>query len=199
MVFGTNHLMIKKFVFSILFLCCSVFLFGQELSEKHKGIPMEKNEEATESFFLAPISFFGTSSATGPFQIDRYRMDLNIMDIGLPRDTPEKPIDILAIARARESERRTQSRIFEATSRQLAQIQKQSRVFVNNRDSYIRSNNQLEFNSRLTPDGGIRNEAIQDIRQPFIDPFYGTYGYPYYYPNSSRNYRNRSRGGFYFY
>lgn len=176
-------------------------MFGQELSEKQKGIPLEQDKQIEESFFLVPISFFGTSSANGPFQIDRYKMDLNIMDIGFPADATAKPINILAIARAQELEKRTQSRIFEATSRQLAQIQRQSRVYINNRDSYIRSNSQLEFNSKLTPDGGIRNEAIRDIRQPFIDPFYGSYGYPYYNNsfNSFRNYNNRSRGGFYFY
>lgn len=170
----------KKIFISILFLFLGIIFYGQELETGENAIPAEKSKIEEEIPLFQTMNLVSPASRMGPFQVDRYKIHFNLIDISFSRDK-ETSIDILAIARAEEFERKSRIRDFKAPIRQLKQIRSQVQVF-GFQSAWGRSNDNRQFDSRLTPDGGIRNEALRDIRQPFINPypFYGGYGRPYY-------------------
>ncbi len=163
-------------------------LMCQELRKDNRSIPSKEHQSIKEiAAELFPLSIDRTPP--GPFSVERFVVPINLMDIN-PSESGNENLDILAISRTQEQKRKAQIRSVN-TSRQLDQIKAQVRVFLNqdqrNRDIYNRANNDLNYDKR-TPDGGIRNEALRDIRQPFMTPYYDYYGrrgyspYGYRYP-----------------
>lgn len=174
-----------------IFISCVVLYTGlraQELRDEDRSIPAVEQKSTKEiAAELFPLSIDNTPS--GPFSVQRFAVPINLIDID-PSGNEYQELDILAVSRAKEQNRRSQIRSIN-TAKQLDQIKAQVRVFLNqdqqqSQDIYNRANNNLNYNKR-TPDGGIRNEAMRDIRQPFMNPYYNYgrrgyyYGYPGYY------------------
>jgi len=162
----------KEIFTSILLLCFGLVFYGQELETETHAIPAEKSEVDAEAPLFQTMNVLSPAFRMGPFQVDRYKIPINLIDISFPSNQ-ETPIDILAMAKAKENKKKSQMRDFKAPIRQLEQIRSEVQVFEFQVD-LGRSTNNLHYNNKNTPDGGIRNEALRDIRQPFINP------YPYY-------------------
>lgn len=173
--------MMKKFAFSLLIFICTIPLFGQEIEGSKLTIPAERLEEEISIPEIDRIELNVPTYGIGPLDPRSYPLPYSLTDIGFPRDE-NVSIDILAIGQAQERHKRSQRRSVEVT-RQLQQIKSQVQVFQErDRDSWNRANDDLRFNSKMTPDGGIRNEAVRDIRQPFVNPYYDFYRRNYYSP-----------------
>lgn len=170
----------KKFILFLSFVFISCFLYAQELENNNFAIPAEKKENVEEEEMLFErIQLNSSLSAVGPFNIERYKIDINLIDLDFSKEEDHK-LDILAIGRAEEMRRRAGFKDIKAPTRQMQQIRSQVQVFRIQSD-WARSNDDLQYDGRKTRDGGIRNEALKDIRQPFINPYYGRFGRPYYY------------------
>ncbi|MDR6301409.1 hypothetical protein [Mesonia maritima] len=130
---------------------------------------------------LSPITF---APETGNFI-------LPIVNIYATPETRE--LDMQAIAQARELQKKQGIVQMDFPQRQLNQIQSNTHVYFDQTNFNNRTNNDLNFYGRQTPDGGIKNEVYEDNRQPFINPFYRSYNSPYYYRR-----RSNSGSGFYF-
>lgn len=169
----------KKYIFSIFFILFGLVVFAQEIEDHKDAIPRESKEINREaSPFIESISLLHASEKLSPFNINRYKIEINLLDIGFPSDQKDAPLDMLAVARAEAIHKKSASQEFKASSRQLQQIRNQVQVFTMRQSDYGRAHNDLQFDSKMTPDGGIRNNAWQDIRQPFVNPYYGIYGQP---------------------
>ena len=175
----------KNILLFILLWSLSFGLSGQEMREGDRHIPALGHTESTKEIAaeLFPLTIDNTPS--GPFSYERYAVPINLMDINL-YSNEQNELDILALSRAKENYKKSQIRSVN-TERQLQQIRAQVQVFANqdqkfntNQDIYNRANNNLNYDKR-TPDGGIRNEALRDIRQPFMRPHYYDYYRPGYY------------------
>lgn len=162
----------KKVFTSLLFLGFGLIIYGQELETEGHAIPSEKSKFEAEIPLFEAMEVASPAARMGPFQVDRYKIHINLIDISFP-SSQEIPIDILAMAKAQEYKKKSQMRDFKAPIRQLEQIRSEVQVFEFQID-LGRSTNNLNYDNKRTPDGGIRNEALRDIRQPFITP------YPYY-------------------
>ncbi|SRR5690625_5104506 len=171
----------KKFFISSLFILISCFLYAQEWENENHAIPAEKKEEKIqkEEVVFERLQLSSPLSFVGPFDIERYKIDINLIDIDFSKK-PEYKLDILAVGRAEEMRRKAGLKDIKAPTRQLQQIRSQVQVY-GIRSDWSRSNDDLQFDGRRTRDGGIRNEALRDIRQPFINPYYGRFGRPYYH------------------
>lgn len=174
----------KQVFTSIFFLCFGLVFYGQELETEGHAIPAEKSKIEAEVPLFHSMDLLSSTARMGPFQVDRYKIHINLIDISFPSNQ-EIPIDILAMARAEEHRKKSQTRDFKAPIRQLEQIRSEVQVFEFQID-LGRSTNNLQYNSKNTPDGGIRNEAFQEIRQPFLNtnPHYNRSGRTGYYNNS---------------
>lgn len=177
----------KKFVLLFISLLTGFLLFGQELEGERKVIRAESPEMEAEIPLFERVELKVPSYGIGAFDPRRYPLPYSLEDIGFPRDE-KVALDIMAISQAQHRDRQSMIRSVEV-SRQLQQIKAQVQVFnERDRDSWNRANDNLRFNSKITPDGGIRNRALHDLRRPFTNPYYGLYnpGYynyyrPYYY------------------
>lgn len=190
----------KNLLFTITFLFAGSLIFAQELEEMNPGIPAEnrQNEIQEESPFLIPLSLSSPGSQLGPLQIDRYKIDINLMDIGFPSEEETDPIDIQAIAKAEQMRKRSYYRDIKAPARQLQQIRSHVQVFSYQGSDYNRVHG-YQFDSRNTPDGGIRNDAWQDMRQPLLNPYSRIYGNPFYYNSYPYRYGGYQGNPYYYY
>lgn len=158
---------------------------GQELGRETISIKSEEREAQEENAIIAiPYFNFGYDVA-GPFDARRYMIPINLTDINLSGGN--QPLDILALGAAEARFKESQINQSNLPLRQLEQIRAHVKIFSNEqRISWDRSSNDLQYYGRNTPDGGIRNEAMEDIRQPMVNPFYGVYGRGYYHNPYSR-------------
>lgn len=174
--------------FIIIFIGFHLNLFSQELDGEIRSIPAEstlQKEKVLHSTFQdSQLQVFHL----GHFQVRTFSLP---DDMGVHDKDNQTPIDILALGKAKEQYKQSRIRQIDNPSRQLQQIRSKVRVF-GIRSSYNRANDDLHFYGKNTPDGGIKNEATEDIRQPFINPYYNSY---------RRGYRRYSqpRNGFYLY
>jgi|GEM_PF-1152673 len=184
----------KKFWIIFFVLGFSGFLFSQEIEDQRHSIPAENKavEEETPLFEVMDGMY---APQMGPFQIDRYKLHFNLLDISFPSEEKNVALDIMAIARAEEFKRKSRIRDFKPPVRQLEQIRSQVQVFVH--PTIWQRSSERQFESRLTPDGGIRNEAYRDMRQPFINP-YPVYYDRYYRPSTFDYYYGRPTNLYYY-
>lgn len=162
----------------MLFGCFWPF-FAQEFTDEKKSIPAENREMNDESFFIERLDWATENPVMGPFDVRRYKVPINLMDIGLPKE--KKPnVDILAISKAKEHYRKARIPKVELT-RQSQQIRSEVKVFADRRfNSWNRSTDDTNWDSKRMRDGGIKNRAMRDIRQPFIYP-HGLHGRQHHY------------------
>jgi len=113
--------------------------------------------------------------------------------INIYENPNSKELNMAQIAQTRLNQKRQQVVDVNFPNRQLAQIRNTTEVFFDPSNFNNRTNNNLNYYNKQTPDGGIKNEVYEDVRRPFINPFYRSYNSPYY-----RNNSNNSRSGFYF-
>src|SRR5699024_3973794 len=167
----------KTFLISIIGIMLSWSAWSQDLEPRSGTL---KTHEPISAEFM-----FGQKNARqlhlGYFQLTSPL----ILHPEKDRDEDAKKINILAIAEAREHNRRSHQIDMSFPLRQLKQIRSQVQVTFGSRDFMNRTNNDYNFSKR-TPDGGIRIPVYEDMSQPFIRPYpYGFYGRPY---NGIRHY-----------
>lgn len=193
----------KKALFLLFFICLGFVTFGQEFEgDQPKEIRAENRQIEEEIPIFQSLDFGLQSGRMGPFDVARYAVPINLIDIGYPTtETEDTNFDILAISRAKERRRESQMRSVDVT-RQAEQIRAQVRVFSNQNKNPSASwdRNIDPFNNQRLRDGSIRNEALRQSRQPFMNPYdqYYNRGYygPGYYNGLSPHYGGR---GFHFY
>ncbi len=188
----------KKFVLCCFGLFFSLWMYGQEsdIQHSHKFIPRE-NEEANlsmaKSYFTLSSTF--SSQELSPFDARRYSLPIDLTSISLHNiDGQPDNINILALAKARERFRQSKIGDNDFLARQQKQIKSLMQINQTN-TPWGRTSNDINFYGKRTPDGGIRNEAYEDVSQPFINPYYSPYGY-YNLPFRSPYNRNGFHYGF---
>lgn len=164
----------KKTIFFLGLLLLSFFSFAQEFDEQEgTAIPSENNSIEEENPFFERMDVLFSQRHYGPFDVNRYKLEINLIDISYGQNEAAPMMDILSIAQAEERRRRSYIRDIKAPSRQLDQIRAQLQIFGNNSGH---TNQNFEYNRN------IRNDALLENRQPFspFTPYYGRFGRPYY-------------------
>lgn len=171
------------FIKLLLLLFC-VSLHAQEFPNFHFE---NTQRNVNERFYrrqlpsLTPITFAPQSG------------NFNLPYVNIYADPHSKELNMAQIAQTRLLQKKQQTIDMEFPNRQLAQIRETTEVFFDPTNFSNRTNNNLNYYNKKTPDGGIKNEVYEDNRQPFINPFYRSYNSPYYYRR-----RSNSGSGFYF-
>lgn len=174
-------MMTRIFFFLVCFLW-SLSFFGQELGKVSTLNPRPdlNFEPSDKSVTRAPH--------LGQFQLSYLHLPTNL---SFNREQNRAPINILAMGLAAERHKQANMRQMNFPERQLQQIKSRVQIF-NGRESFLnRTDNNLNFYGGNTPDGGIRNEVYEDVRQPLINPYFGLY--------DRRNFGYRSRSSFQLY
>lgn len=181
----------------ILIILIGGSVYGQETGEEGFSIPAENAElEKRNSHFATKIAL-PHADKIGPFDVRRFNKTTKLDDPDIFNRKKEMQLDIMAMAVAAEQERKSNIRSVNM-SNQMAQIKSEVKVFGHRyRSAWNRANDDLHFDSKMTPDGGIRNPVMPDMRQPLIRPHYGAYNRGgFYSPYPSHH---TSRNGVYFY
>lgn len=173
----------KKLLIYLFFCLLPFGLLSQEIREGNRSIPSaQRPQESTKEIAAELFPLTIEREVSGPFALNRYTVPLYLMDIH-PEQGRNQKIDILAISKAKEEHRKARIRSVN-TARQIAQIISQSRVFLE-QDQENGGLHSLDY-GRRAPDGGIRNEALKEIPQPFIRPYDNYYQPGYYNPYYNR-------------
>ncbi len=175
----------KKFLL-LLFMSIAMFVNGQELKQAQKIPQTNYNLEL-------PLRLKNHSLALGTFlgAIESKERNFSIPPIKMHQFSTFKKIDMLALAEEKHYTKNKANYSMQLPTRQLQQIKQRVEVYYDSRSNFKRQTEfSVDTDPRKTRDGGIKNEAYEDMSRPFIRNPYGYYYRGNYMGNKNARGRN---------
>jgi len=150
----------------------------------------EAQEFSSSTSFSSPnngfdnfISLRNATSLTHFYGMQIKKREFNIPQRDVYGEDVKKTIDMQGMAWAKERQKQLAADQYEFPEKQVAQINSNVKIFVDNFNFDRRTNTDFNYKG-TTPDGGIRNEVYESQERPF-------YFNPYYRSNSYNRRSNR--------
>ncbi len=160
-----------KKILLLLFISIATFVNAQELNHAHKFPQTNYNLEL-------PLRLKDHSIALGTFlgAIESRERNFILPPIEIHKFSTFKRIDMLALAEEKHYKKNKANFSMQLPTRQLQQIKQRVEVYYDSRGNFKRQTEfSVDTDPRKTRDGGIKNEAYEDMSRPFIRNPYGRF------------------------